>query len=735
MKRIIVPVGVMLVSVFIVFGIASAQQNNIPPPDPNCAPVGHTHLNGQRVPTSIEPEFSIWCYAQRSAIPATRASGANDWVDTFDNTAPSITHLDDHDMGYRVFNVGATSNIATGYFVNVNHWMIDIADVSENRLSGGVLVAPDRNFSFENGKLVVEVDAAAGSDGMGGADRFYEIDLTPAAAPTQFSTDTLYGYGSFGGVGALGCRLERNSQGPNFVCAMYDSSNRVTGGECPRDGRVCADNGGRPGRVWETQGVGTSRTAASVVGGFAQYRIPGTSMQLRDVWRQCAVNELDLHCRDRFRMEITKDSIHLFVNGYPAMTIDGLFAQNPDTGADNRIPDAWFSRGVRPYFSSWINGGQHTPTRWHWDRIAVNPHAGPGAGNFTAPSAAPSFCLGLANNTCPDPTDPNAPAATATPTATVRTVATSTPTQTPRATSTSTPTATPTPRGAPTSTPTSIPGQGNGGAGQGAQAQTLTFNDLSSTNRPLNGQYPSGVVDWGTNNWFLSKPFGLFTTNSIGFNGAGPTSESLAFVAPRRLLRMDAYNGGRDATTVTVSCAGQPTVRQTLSSKQMVTIATGWSAACSTISIGSTNGWSTNFDNLVIDSGTRTINFDDLTNRGRPLSGQYPTGVIDWGSNGWFLSGPFGAFQTNSIGFNGPNPRTQGFGLITPAVLVQVDAYNGGPQPSVVTLACPGQPTVSVTVGSHALVTIATNWTRACSTVTVGSSNGWQTNFDNLVIQ
>ena len=106
-------------------------------------------------------------------------------------------------------------------------------------------------------------------------------------------------------------------------------------------------------------------------------------MRLGNVWRQCADNELDLHCRDRFRLEVTKDSIHLLVNGYPAMLMDGLTANNPE-GRDARIPDSWFQQGVRPYFTSWINGGQHTPTRWHWDRIAVNPHDS--SGNFAAPS-------------------------------------------------------------------------------------------------------------------------------------------------------------------------------------------------------------------------------------------------------------------------------------------------------------------------------------------------------------
>jgi len=399
LRRAAAIVAPLVASLAVVFG-AQAQINAIPGPADSCN-VGHVHLNGQQYPTVIEPEFPIWCYPQPDAQAATRISGSNDWLDTFDNEGLSITKFNDKDMGYRVFNVeyGAQGSFQPGYFVNVNHWMIDFADTSPYRLSGGVMVSPDKSFSFEDGKLVVEVDAAAGSDGMGGSNRFYEIDVTPATAPTQ-GVDNLYGYGAFGGVGALGCRIERNDPGGSFICAMYDNSNRVTGGECPHDGRTCGDNGGRPGRVWETQGVGTARTAASVTGNDPQGRIPGTDMRLRDVWRMCAENELDLHCRDRFRMEITKDSIHLFVNGYPAMQIDGLYAQNPDTGADNRIPDSWFEQGVRPYFDSWVNGGQHEPTRWHWDRIAVNPRDE--AGNPAPPSAAPSFCLGAPNNTCPD---------------------------------------------------------------------------------------------------------------------------------------------------------------------------------------------------------------------------------------------------------------------------------------------------------------------------------------------
>jgi hypothetical protein len=127
--------------------------------------------------------------------------------------------------------------------------------------------------------------------------------------------------------------------------------------------------------------------------------------------------------------------------------------------------------------------------------------------------------------------------------------------------------------------------------------RTVTFDDLANPNRPLNGEY--GGIDWGTDAWFLSAPWGLFTTNSISFPGPRPIAESFAFLAPHVVLSVDAYNGGASATTVTVACAGNPPVSQDVAAGQIVTIATGWSIPCTTVTVGSSNSWDTNFDNLT----------------------------------------------------------------------------------------------------------------------------------------
>jgi hypothetical protein len=145
--------------------------------------------------------------------------------------------------------------------------------------------------------------------------------------------------------------------------------------------------------------------------------------------------------------------------------------------------------------------------------------------------------------------------------------------------------------GAPTATPSPTPS---------TTSQTITFNDRTNTGQPLNGQYPTGVADWGTNVWYLSRPWGKFTTNSVSFNGGSIKSASVRFLSPRQLVSLQAYNGGGTSTSVTLACAGQPTRTVSVAAGQLATISTGWSGQCTTVTVGSTNGWDTNFDQLII---------------------------------------------------------------------------------------------------------------------------------------
>jgi hypothetical protein len=111
------------------------------------------------------------------------------------------------------------------------------------------------------------------------------------------------------------------------------------------------------------------------------------------------------------------------------------------------------------------------------------------------------------------------------------------------------------------------------------------------------------VIDWGTNVWYLSGPFGQFTTKSVSFNRPGITSGTLTFINPRRLVSVRAYNGGPATTTLTFSCSGNPTRTVSVGAGQVQTISTTWGPSCGTLTFTSSNGWDTNLDDMVFDGG------------------------------------------------------------------------------------------------------------------------------------
>jgi hypothetical protein len=66
------------------------------------------------------------------------------------------------------------------------------------------------------------------------------------------------------------------------------------------------------------------------------------------------------------------------------------------------------------------------------------------------------------------------------------------------------------------------------------------------------------------------------------------------------LVSLEAYNGGASGVTVTLSCANQATKTFNIPPGQAAVLTTGWTGGCASVDIASSNGWETNFDNLVI---------------------------------------------------------------------------------------------------------------------------------------
>jgi glucose/arabinose dehydrogenase len=128
---------------------------------------------------------------------------------------------------------------------------------------------------------------------------------------------------------------------------------------------------------------------------------------------------------------------------------------------------------------------------------------------------------------------------------------------------------------------------------------TVTFDDLTGENESLNGVYPSNTIDWASGQWFLAGPTGPLATKSIRFNASWQTNVAFTFMTPRRLVSLQAYNAGTSDDTITLSC-GHETPRQVvLTAGQRATIDTAWSGTCGRVTVRTSNGWKTYFDNFT----------------------------------------------------------------------------------------------------------------------------------------
>src|SRR5437764_472059 len=175
------------------------------------------------------------------------------------------------------------------------------------------------------------------------------------------------------------------TQGPNSwlgdwdhrvpVCSLYAPT--------PRAGDP-ALFGTSAGRVWEMSNF--EHVGTTSFGGF-----PANGLE--KLWRTCVNEDPDTTCRDRFRMELTKTSVTLYVNG------SKYFEQ---TGLKVPFPDELVNGDVYVYMAGWQVRQPAETIRFHWDHLAINPAAGPSAapGFGSSPPPTPT--------TLPPPTTPTA---------------------------------------------------------------------------------------------------------------------------------------------------------------------------------------------------------------------------------------------------------------------------------------------------------------------------------------
>ena len=114
------------------------------------------------------------------------------------------------------------------------------------------------------------------------------------------------------------------------------------------------------------------------------------------------------------------------------------------------------------------------------------------------------------------------------------------------------------------------------------------------------------------------------------------------------------------------------------------------------------------------------------------LKGEYPSGVIDWGSDTWRINVPEGAFGTFNLALADPKATTAEFHFYWPRVFVGVDVYNGGASEATVTFHAPEIRELSFTIKPGQVQRIRTGWRDAASSVVFEVKNGEHLRFDNL---
>ncbi len=127
---------------------------------------------------------------------------------------------------------------------------------------------------------------------------------------------------------------------------------------------------------------------------------------------------------------------------------------------------------------------------------------------------------------------------------------------------------------------------------------------------PLTGQYPANIIDWGSSNtaWYYSGPWAPYdSTNSLTFVGdTSPKSATFTFIGgQRKLVSFKAVTSGTNANpniTITATCGSQSLNYAITPANfgQLITVPTGWANTCSSVTLSSSNGGATNFDDLIV---------------------------------------------------------------------------------------------------------------------------------------
>ena len=132
---------------------------------------------------------------------------------------------------------------------------------------------------------------------------------------------------------------------------------------------------------------------------------------------------------------------------------------------------------------------------------------------------------------------------------------------------------------------------------------------------------------------------------------------------------------------------------------------------------------------IPVGPSTNLVTFDDVPGQDETLNGSY--GPIQYGLNRWYIASPWGGFDTKSISFNGGGLTQANLSIIGQRRILGLDAFTWD-SGATVTLKCIDLPTLTFPLTAGEVTHLVPTWTQPCTVFTVITSNGWDTNFDNL---
>jgi hypothetical protein len=138
--------------------------------------------------------------------------------------------------------------------------------------------------------------------------------------------------------------------------------------------------------------------------------------------------------------------------------------------------------------------------------------------------------------------------------------------------------------------------------GEDGQAPPLyiTFDDPHlPAGTMLEGQYPSGAVDWAPDIWRIHVPQGKFGTFNLSLDDPAIHSAEFRFYAPRIFVGVDVYNGGSSPATVTIHSPEIREIAFTIKPGELKRLRTGWQDPSTAVVFDLKNGEGLQFDNLA----------------------------------------------------------------------------------------------------------------------------------------